>query len=233
MIWLDEYERHARLAPGLLALLPVPIDVLALGLRSVPIASTLVSLLTAVGGPIVLASFVRQRGLRLQEELYRRWGCPPTTLRLRDTNPGDALRTQRRHEVARVASTTLPTAADEGTDPEGADSRYEAAVAVLRQKAGKSTLVSAENRGYGFERNLVALRPVGIGVAVSGLFVLVGAVVLRVLAAVHSVEPLALALGVLLDVALTALWLWYPAEARVLVAGGRYADQLLDAASVL
>ncbi|MDA8400700.1 MAG: hypothetical protein M0008_11795 [Actinomycetota bacterium] len=36
LLWLDPYERRARLAPGLLALLPIAVAVVTLGLREVP-----------------------------------------------------------------------------------------------------------------------------------------------------------------------------------------------------
>lgn len=85
MLWLDDYERRARLAPGLLAVLPIALVILALGLRRLPIVSALLSLVTAVGGPVVLASLVRHRGLRLQAELFRKWGGAPTTKGLRLT----------------------------------------------------------------------------------------------------------------------------------------------------
>jgi hypothetical protein len=238
MLWLDPYERHARLSPGLLALLPVAVDVLALSLRKVPIVSALASMLTTIGGPIVLAGLVRQRGLRLQEVLFRGWGGASTTRRLRlaGAEPNDAVRNQRRTHLEGLAATRLPTREEELREPESSDSRYDAAVAILREKTrdgGKFRLVSAENRSFGFERNLLAMRPVGLGVALGSLVVLAGAAVIKTLSAVPSIAPLDLGIGVLVDVAILGFWWRFPTDARVRLAGDKYADQLLNAAAVL
>ena len=41
MVYLDEYDRKARLIPGLLATLPVAIPVVALGLKAQPAIASL------------------------------------------------------------------------------------------------------------------------------------------------------------------------------------------------
>src|SRR5436309_2527724 len=119
MLWLDEYERRARLVPGLLAVLPIGLAILALGLRRLPIFSTLLSAATAVGGPVVLASFVRQRGQRLQERLFQEWGGSPTIdrLRLLDHPPTDARRSRRRQKLEDVTNTPLPSVDEERANP--------------------------------------------------------------------------------------------------------------------
>jgi hypothetical protein len=59
VLWLDKYERYARVAPGLFALLPVVITVIALGYRQVPVVSGVASMLSLAGGPVLLADTVR------------------------------------------------------------------------------------------------------------------------------------------------------------------------------
>src|ERR1700730_18752231 len=80
---LDEYNRRARLVPGLFFVLPVPVVIVALGLRQNPVVAVLVSLIPVMGGPVALADYVRQRGLKVQEALYAAWGGSPTTAALR------------------------------------------------------------------------------------------------------------------------------------------------------
>ena len=71
MIWLDAYERRARLVPGLLALLPIAIVAIALGIDDAPVASSAVSLLSVTGGPVLLADVVRSWGLGVEARPYR------------------------------------------------------------------------------------------------------------------------------------------------------------------
>lgn len=63
MLWLDAYERRARLAPGLLALLPVSVAVTVLGLREAPVVTSIIALFAAAGGPV------------LSPHMYATWGC--------------------------------------------------------------------------------------------------------------------------------------------------------------
>src|SRR6266852_7080577 len=83
VLWLDKYERQARLVPGLLALLPVAVTVTALGLRQAPVVSVVVSLFSLAGGPVLLADTVRGLGLKAQGDLWTSWGGAPTTIALR------------------------------------------------------------------------------------------------------------------------------------------------------
>ncbi|HET9874823.1 MAG TPA: hypothetical protein VFQ37_03560, partial [Mycobacterium sp.] len=70
MLWLDKYERQARLMPGLLALLPVAITITALGLQNASVVSIAASLVSMAGGPILLSDTVRSFGLRAQRQLW-------------------------------------------------------------------------------------------------------------------------------------------------------------------
>src|ERR1700733_952850 len=88
MTWLDAYERRCRLAPGLLALIPVTVLITALGVRSAPVVSGALSILSLAGGPVLLASFVRGRGHAAQDRLWRNWGGSATTRALRLREPG-------------------------------------------------------------------------------------------------------------------------------------------------
>lgn len=237
MLWFDEYERRARVAPGLLAVLPIAIAGTVLGLRENAIVGALIGLVAAAGGPLVLAGYVRQRGLNLQAHLVGSWGGMPTTALLLLTIPTDneALRGQRRLAVERLAGTALPSADEERTNPQQANERIEAAVAVVREKTRvqqRFPLVFAENRNYGFERNLLALRPIGVVIA-SASFVLLALVAVVVQVRDMTAPPLAaVGFGIAVVVVMGVAWLSYPTEDRVRQAGRRYATALLDGATV-
>jgi hypothetical protein len=237
VLWFDDYERRARVAPGLLAVLPVALLATVLGLRQNPIVSAIAGLVVAAGGPLVLAGLVRQRGLHLQRELFESWGGPPTTelLRLRHGTASEPLRDQRRASVARAAGGRLPTLDEERADAVGSDERIAAAVAVIRERTrdhGRYPIVFSENRDYGFERNMLAMRPTALLVSIGAVAALVIAGTVAVVAK-STISLSAVILGVLAVCMVGVGWWRYPSVERVRAAGARYAAALLDAAAVV
>ncbi len=235
MIWLDEYERRARLAPGLLALLPVAVSAVVLGYQEIRIASSLVGLLVGVGGPVVLAGLVRERGLKAQKLLFSDWDGSPTTkmLRLRngEQEAGRVL-DRRRQQLEQLTGVELPNVKAEASDPVASDAEYGHAVQELKsQTYDKSSypLVFAENRDYGFARNLFALRGVGISVAILGLAV--NGIAMWI-AATGNDAPFArleTGIGAAICAALAVFWWVIPTEKSVRVSAERYAKQLFAA----
>src|SRR4051794_29033042 len=84
---IDQYERKARVTPGLMAVAPVTLAVATLGLKRFPAIAIAAGVLTAAGGTYVLSILVAHFGRAVQNELWRSWGGPPTTrlLRTRET----------------------------------------------------------------------------------------------------------------------------------------------------
>jgi len=235
VLWLDKYERYARVAPGLFALLPVVVTVTALGYRQVPVVSGVASLLSFVGGPVLLADTVRQFGQRAQDKLWSVWGGAPTTsaLRLRENSSNSVQRDMWRKAAEKVSGIKLASRAVETKNPLKADEAIEAAVARLRQETrGKQQfdLLQAENRSYGFGRNLYGIRWLGRFVAFAGMLVIAGFMTWGLLHNRHASVPTADVLGLLINGVIMLLWFTLPSAKRVRVAGDKYAHQLLYAA---
>lgn len=238
MLWLDRYERRARLAPGLLALLPVAFTAIAVGLRDLPVGSALIGLLVSVGGPIVLATVVRDRGLKCQESLYCEWDGAPTTqlLRVREAVTADPDRDRRRQLLSEVTGLALPELGDEERSQVDADQRYEAAVQELRTRTRDSEdfpLVFAENMNFGFLRNARGVRSLGIAIAA---VCAVGSGAASWYALAQSDAPFS-AMDTLASAGLAVVWAfgWFrlPTKAQVRRAGERYASELFAALPVL
>lgn len=87
MLWLDEYERRARLVPGLLAIFPLAILLSVLSLRQLPTVSYVMGAVAVIGMPVVVADVVRQHGRKAERVLWDSWGGPPTTVWLRLRSP--------------------------------------------------------------------------------------------------------------------------------------------------
>lgn len=226
MTTLGRYERHARLAPGLLALVPVSITLLTLGIADAPAYSTIGGLLVAAGGPILLSNSVRGRGRLLQERLYGSWGGAPTTqlLRLRGEVVNSVQSSRWREHLGRLGGVEPPNLDGERADWDRADEIYQVLTSVAREVTRADELVQAENRSYGFHRNLLAMRPVGLGLS------LVSALVISISALLDATE-IGHGLGLGATILLIAMWAWWPTEERVRDAAFRYAYQLFNSAT--
>lgn len=229
-MWLDKYERRARLLPALLAVLPLVALAVALGVREWVLGMSIVGLAVAAGGSVVLASLVRDKGKQLEQELWRKWGGPPTTLLLQDGGEAPIRRQGRRLGVESLTGRPLPTLDEERRDPDAAAQRYEQAAAELRALAGSRRLAYVENVNYGFSRNSLAIGSWGqMAAALSLLAVVLAVITGRSIEVPY--EILELALVGLVSLVMLAFWIWFPTEQRVRAAGFRYAEQLIDVAT--
>lgn len=231
--WFDSYNRKARLYPGLWAVSPVAVVVISLGIKDAPVISALLGLLSAIGGPVLLSGYVRLRGSELEPALFESWGGVPTTQLLRASSSGNqALREQRRRAVEDLTDTELLTAKQERRDQAAADDRIGAALAILRERTRdqqKYPLVYFENTSYGFQRNLLGMRRLGLAIAGGGVAVMVVAAVLNALS-ILSLPWLGVGVGLAASLAVLLVWLVVPTEGRVRQAADKYAERILDTA---
>jgi hypothetical protein len=234
MVGFDEYDRKARLTPGLLLILPVAFVIVAFGLKQYPAVAVAGALLGGAGAAYLLAILIRQLGKEAEIRLWKKWGGPPTTslLRMRSPTPNPILRDSWRHAVQNRTGLTLLSETAEAADPETADNTIEAAVRQLlgyRDNAAYP-LVKVELIQYGFERNYYAARWYGRTIALLAIGSLVFGLIdrsLRIDGANASHGGLIAAL--VLNALLLAMWVITPSEPRTKSAALRYADQLLQA----
>jgi hypothetical protein len=235
---MDRYDREARLAPALLIALPAVLAAFAWFPELRSLGPAIVTLLGASGAVGWMAQLGRDRGSKLQPELYARWGgqLSIAALRHRDTLIPEPLKTRYHAFLARaVPGIQLPSAEDEARDPEAADRAYEAACAWLlaqtRDKKGFSLLFE-ENINYGFRRNFWGLKPLAL--AVSGLTLFASLAGLGACYVRDGRLPPTEAVGATLFVALYfALVLFWIRPDWVRVAAVAFARKLLEACDVL
>ncbi|MEU1440906.1 hypothetical protein [Streptomyces mirabilis] len=238
MLWLDDYERRARLAPGLLALLPISVALAVLGLSKAPVVVSIITALSLAGGPIVLAELVRHQGRKVQESLWASWGGSPTVqkLRLRQEGKNSLQRETWRKAVSSVTGIELSSARSERANPAKADEAIEVAIGQIRnltRDEAKFPLVRAENRSYGFHRNLYGIRWTGRS---SAFLVVLGVLAYMLWLANFDHQPaltLVNVLALLSTVVCLAIWWILPSAVRMESAAERYAYELLQAAVVL
>lgn len=169
----DPYARKARLYPGFLAFLPVLIAIALYTdwLNFEPENALVIAVGTAV--LFWLASVSRQRGKAVEEALLQEWTHFPsvTMLRHRDRII-DVYTTERYHRTAEriIPGLAMPTEDDEATAPNDADERYRSVTKALLARTRdtkKYDLLFKENVNYGFQRNLLGLKPIAITIVTS------------------------------------------------------------------
>lgn len=237
-LFKDPYERKARLAPGLLVALPLIAPLVCVYGARHPVLAAVVGLLGGCGALYALASIARGRGKKLEEALVKEWGGMPTTiaLRHRDTSALDGVSKRRYHDaITSKLGIAIPTAEEEAADSARADDIYVGVTKRLRELTrGDKGLLLKENIAYGFHRNMLAMKPVGVVACVLGLTY--GLTIANVLQFVPlalvpgnlAAPGLAAALTLLISITLLAAWLFYFDKDVVRRVGFAYAERLFE-----
>lgn len=233
----DPYERNARAIPGLLVVLPLLVPLLCVYGPKHPVLTGMIGLLGGCGVIYALASVVRGRGKMLEETLVKKWGGMPTTIALRHRdNFLDSVSKLRYHTaITAQLGIAMPTAEEESADQDKADDTYIGATKRLREltRSNKQLLLK-ENIAYGFHRNMLAMKPVGIFSCLLGI--LYGLLMAKIFQVVpphfdpaHFSDPgLAAGLTLLISLVLLAAWLMYFDQSAVRRMGFVYAERLFE-----
>jgi len=236
-MFLDPYDRPARLLPALLAILPIPVLLVCVFDSA---GTVVVSVLGYCGAGFGLARFARNAGKKRQRELFAKWGGAPTTQLLRHSNQHfNPITKQRYHEVlSKGIGHQLPdTLQEEQANPKAADDLYEAATEWLIDQTRDQKefpLVFKENIAFGFHRNALGVRSYGIAVAL--ICLLISLFHTKVMNPsepyldwrhISELGPLAL-LNFVVSIVMLIAWLFWFNEAAAKQAGFAYAERLLQ-----
>lgn len=237
---LDPYDRKARLWPALLALLPALVLVSSMYVPLASLAANAVTLAASSGALYLLSNVAREYGKRLENQLFQSWGGKPTTQILRHGDMHfDAVTKARFHSfLAAKLGVHFPAAQAEAADPAKADDVYQSAGVWLLSQTRDTTkfaLLFRENIAYGFRRNALGLKPLGI-VAAAGsmIWVLVAEGVILFLgnmpwwnSSKFAMLSFAASLTLATSGVLLAAWLFFFTRATVRTAAFAYADTLV------
>lgn len=168
---LDAYTLQARVSPVLIVVFPLVLWIAGFFYEDAAGWGLATGLLAFSGlGPLV-GQLGRDLGLRVEDELRGQWGGMPTTrfLRLRDTHFSPETRQAVHGAMQRLLpESPAPTPEQEQQDPAAADRTYARWTSHLRELTRNPAdfpLVHAENANYGFRRNLLGLRRLGVYLA--------------------------------------------------------------------
>lgn len=237
MIGFDEYTIRARLAPVLVVLLPLFAAFMAWRPTDSMLSSAGIGMVGAVALGGLLSQLGRDLGKRKERSLMAEWGGLPTTKLLRHRTRGaNAVTLARRHArlAALMPGTLLPTPQQEQENPAHAETAYQSCVDFLREKTrdkGRFPLIFQENINYGFRRNLWAMKPAGVVVAVGAGAASAGAVWNRASTSSESLTIPIIALVV--SVAILVVWIARVRTPWVALAATAYAERLVGACDEL
>jgi hypothetical protein len=227
-VGLDEYDRHARLKPALVAFLPVTLTAVALAPDTIVGWSGALALAVQAGGSYLLAQVIGDIGKAREPELFTEFGGRPTDRLLSHKGaPNKTILAVRHAKLARLMDRKLPTSAAEEKNPASAADVYAACVNFLRGKCRENPAVFRENKGYGFRRNLWSIKKAGIIASVMGVVV----VAAELYGLVSAHEPINSVLWFTggLNLVMLALWIFFITPTWVMRAGQLYADRLMEA----
>lgn len=240
------YERKARLWPALLTLLPPIVLVITLYAPFASLAANVVSLAISCGLLYLLANIARELGKRLEPRLFQLWSGIPSTqiLRHRDNHFGTVIKANFHSFLAGKLGVTFPDPAAEAADPAKADDVYRSAVTwLLSQTRNTKTfdLLYRENISYGFRRNALGLKSLGIPIAVGCIvwvLVMHGVFIASVNGPWWSAEkftmlPPSAWLTIGVSGLLLAAWLFFFTRTTVRTAAFTYADTLIKSCNQL
>ena len=184
---------------------------------------------------VIASQLGRDRGRRLEPDLWKGWGGSPTLQRMRFRSGRPAQLTERLHgRIAELLGDPLPTAADEQAEAQATDAQYDHAIARIRGLArdkNRFALLFSENVNYGFRRNLLGLRPIGITVDAAAL---VGSALLIGLTTAPFAHRVALyGPAAAISLLLIAFWLAAVSADWVRIPADAYADRLVEAVDVI
>lgn len=232
----DEYTRNARLKPAFLVGLPVATLAAAWGLKASVLLGSASGPLAAAGLTYLLAHLSRDLGQRKQVELFQSWGGKPSVAKLRHRDATLNLHTRARYheKAAQLFGKPMPTAAEEAADPTAADLVYESYCNLLLERTRDTKayrLLFEELMSYGFRRNLLGMKPIGLSFSAvcTGVEVAALAEALRM-----GREADAPTVGFLaVNIFLLACWILLITPDWVKRAADSYADRLLAASESL
>ncbi|HDR2471652.1 hypothetical protein ABG794_06150 [Enterobacter soli] len=233
----DPYERKARLIPGLLVALPLIVPLISVYGAKNPILTSVIGLLSSCGAIFALANISRGLGKKLEQKLIVKWGGMPTTIVLRHRDGYyDSVTKSRYHQVIlSKLGIQIPSPSEELADPQRADDIYIGITRRLRELTrNKKGLLLNDNISYGFHRNMVAMRIMGI--LSSSLGIVYGLIIAKVLTIIpphfeiiHFANPgLAASMTLLISFILLTSWVFYFNEDSIKRIGFSYAERLFE-----
>ena len=162
---MNTYSLNARIYPVILSILPVVVIGVLFSLQFKDYYQTLGGLGISAVLFYLFSQIGRDRGKKLEQDLWNNWGGAPTTQLFRFSNDKiDQITKNRYHAImnSKVNAQLIPTEQLEAQAPDKCDEVYRAWTKFQigeTRDTKKYNLLFAENISYGFRRNMLGLKP--------------------------------------------------------------------------
>ncbi|MCG7870977.1 MAG: cellulose-binding protein [Candidatus Thiodiazotropha lotti] len=173
--YFDHYVINARVKPALFVVLPLAVTIMAWWPEAQHLGGATLTVMATFGVIAFLSNLISNYGNELQAKLFSEWGGAPTTALLRFADVHLDRNTKERYHMRlekMIPNLKMPSDREEQQEPMKADSYYISATNYLREHTRdkeRFPMVYSDNVAYGYARNLLAMKPLGISVAVLGL----------------------------------------------------------------
>lgn len=169
MFGMDRYDRIARLNPALLTLLPALLFVFVWFPAVWTQLGAIAAFVITCGVLFALTRLARKSGQNVERKLGSRVGRLHTAslLSLSDDRLPKTMKTRCRSYIEKHSKIILPSLVEEAQDPKNAQDDRLLAVRWLLEHTRPQTeasLLLNESIAYGFARNLLGLKPLGIAI---------------------------------------------------------------------
>jgi hypothetical protein len=231
----DRYAWGARVLPAFLTLMPLALAAIAWVPKVEDAVKPTLSLLVSAGAVVLLGHVARSLGTKAQKRLVAQWGAMPSVLALRhgDSMLGRTDKARYHAALARLMEIQLPTEAQEQADLAAADDVYRACTTFLISKTRdtkKFPLLFEENIAYGFRRNLLGLKVIGILLSAIGAVVCGAKIGRLALSGAPDVAAMIIPLVCLLvSLGMLWVWLWIVSDSFVRQQADAYSLRLFEA----
>jgi hypothetical protein len=233
----DHYAILARQRPALLMLFPGLVATVVIFPSLQAWWASLLAVTGTCGVSIALAEFAQAKGKALEPGLNSLCdGLPSVAMvRCRDRRIDDATKTRyKAFLTANIPGLIFPDAGAEAANPAMADDAYQSATNWLLARTRNKkvfALLFEKNISYGFRRNMLGLRRLGVGVS---LVALAGVIITAIFEAIVGRQmDGTLVIGGLVALAALLFWITVVKPSWVEAAANAYARELLAACDIL
>jgi len=169
---MNLYSLKARVYPLIITLIPIVLVGIIYSFQLKSIYELLISLGVTTSLFFLFSQIGRDKGKKLENEMWEKWEGTPSTQILRFSNDTIDLHTKRRYHNFLKEKTKIGNELTEEFETENlidADSIYTSWSKYLISKSRdtkKYNLLFQENTNYGFRRNLLGLKPIAIAIII-------------------------------------------------------------------
>lgn len=173
---VSEYELKARIFPAGFTILPFVITILIWFPELINLESSLIILAILMISLFYLGKLARERGKIVQSKLIQKWGSLPATLHLSHSDNTIDIETKKRYHDylnKNIEGLKLPSQDEEIECPKYSRDKYESAIKWLLENSRdtkKFPLLYQDNITYGYSRNMLGIKPLGIVISIISLF---------------------------------------------------------------